>query len=790
MSIKISRQLSLELRHSLTIGSVREWLQKVESEVGGLLWPSVGRLPNNSFFCDASSGPMTALIERVTNGMDAVFEDHMGLARLTGAAPELNSPRESARAFLGINYDLDYLGDESVKRAFREAADRLVVSLHEGSDPETPTTIVRDHGIGQHPDNFQSTLLSLGGDNKTDKPWLHGRYGGGSGATYKFAAATVITSRRDKHLLDGLGDEVGVSIVLHDTRERPGPCTYMTDKNGEILRLDLPEFEQGTEIRLVDYNLPKHHAKAAHATNSLRQAFFSHFSQPSMPFCIGEHRDRFKDRSGHQKIYGLYHALKGQLSKETTLALGLQERPPLVVHSQACKIPLGKIGGVTLRYFVLHNHAKSNYYVTPEQGFCLSLNGQRQYNRGRSWFRELGFNNIFQRIICVVECDGILYHERYSIFKSDREGILESPECELLMKKVEDVLKNDPDLQELEEEAKEEKIKNSSGKVSGKTLDEIKKIIGGEMGRGGPGNVKGRRTPPSGKKRNTDDSHLPEIPTTLKIEKNPFNAARGSRQRLYVNLDAKNGYLPHDDREITLTIPNAEVLATSGLSGGSVRFDIRIDEDAPVGEGDFIVVFKDKTNKIVLYDQGKINVTEPRQNEQTEEKKNKETGPMDREVEVHWVRKDRWEAMSEEGWGPDTVGECQETDEKITFFLNRDNVNLERASETGEFSEGEWDRFLDKYSLTVTTGLYSIRKDETEASQERVENEKRRILQAAIVSIRPELAHKIETTRRHRIPAIREPEREPTETPTETPTRRDIRNHGSFIAEMSMTGKK
>lgn len=777
---KLSRNLSLELRNALTAQGIREWLRKAEEEVGTLSWLPVGGQRNNRSSCDMASGAMPALTERVTNGQDAVIDDRLSLEWLKGNTIKPGSPREAAKILLGIHDDMD----STPVGTIHKVANLLVVGMHEGSSPQTPTCVVRDKGIGQHPDNFHSTLLSISSDNKTDKPWMHGLYNVGSSACYKFAGATVIISRRNPELLDAAADEVGASIVLYEPSRRPGPCVYATDKDGNILRLDLPEFEPGTEIRLVDYQIAKYNAKAAHATNSLRQGCYAHFVRPSIPFCIAENRPRFQDRSGNQKIYGLYHALEGLLSVQKSV--GLAKRPPICVHKTSHTIPIGKIGSVNLKCFVLHEDAKSNYYVSADQAFCFSLNGQRHYSKERSWFRGLGYNNIFQRIICVVECDKIDYDERHNIFTSNREGVVEdSPHFQLIMERVEQFLKNDPDLHQIEEEAKDKKIRNASGKVGEKTLDQIKRIIGGQniRGTGTQGNHTGKRTPPSGKKRSTDDSHLPELPTKLEIEKDPFNASRGSILRLYVKLDCKNGYLPSDEREILLKTNFAEVLAVSGSIGGSVRFDIKVFEDAPVGEHEFFVMFRDKENDIFLCDSAKMNVKEPKAKEEEEQKKNKDHGNEDRNVNVLWVLRESWDIH---GWDGNSVGECQEDQEGgITFFLNRNNIRIDEVAEKGDFTEDSWERFLERCSLPVSVGLYGILTDTTPKDPQREENEKRRILHTTLLSIRPELVpNNLEAPGKgHRIPALRNEthENQTRENPTE---QRDVRNHGSFKAEM------
>ena len=63
--------------------------------------------------------------------------------------------------------------------------------------------VLEDCGIGQHPEDFPDTLLSLGGSNKISKPYLMGAFGQGGSSTFAYCPYSVIVSRRHSDCLDG-----------------------------------------------------------------------------------------------------------------------------------------------------------------------------------------------------------------------------------------------------------------------------------------------------------------------------------------------------------------------------------------------------------------------------------------------------------------------------------------------------------------------------------------------------------------------------------------------------------
>jgi hypothetical protein len=150
-------------------------LRKTAMELGIQGEQVIGGGDSNAGPIEAASTPHSALIERATNGIDAVLER---LARAAGwetledwpQAP--TGPRDAARILLNLpKAGLDDLTDGER----RELAENLVVMLDDSGIKERPTVIVEDRGIGQSVEEMPNGLLSLNRSNKLQKPWRPGR---------------------------------------------------------------------------------------------------------------------------------------------------------------------------------------------------------------------------------------------------------------------------------------------------------------------------------------------------------------------------------------------------------------------------------------------------------------------------------------------------------------------------------------------------------------------------------------------------------------------------------------
>ena len=118
-------------------------------------WRPIGDRPNNSGTIQAAGDPMRALIERVTNAIDAVIdrahEDH-------GGKPRCSSPKDAAQAWFGVPKEGLHKMPDTERRKL--AQDSVWLTLLPGDGKAKRAVDIADHGTGLSPDE-NLTLTSF-----------------------------------------------------------------------------------------------------------------------------------------------------------------------------------------------------------------------------------------------------------------------------------------------------------------------------------------------------------------------------------------------------------------------------------------------------------------------------------------------------------------------------------------------------------------------------------------------------------------------------------------------------
>lgn len=730
----ISKGLSLKLAGITNAESLDQWIKDAEKEIKGVRWLPVGGIDNNAHVCEVSTDAGLALIERITNGIDALLEM---MAESMGQTAK--SPHEAASKWFGIPPE----GPGSMTNADRiKIAGLIDTCMWDSGIADNPTVVVTDKGIGVHPDQFKQTILSIGGSTKIGKMHLMGMYNAGGSASYKFASRTVIISRRKPDLLDGkMQDEVGLAIVKYD--EQPG-CkighyTYMTDRDGDIVRLDLPNFNHGTQVRLLEYKMKNYSGRINYPAKSLWQLCHSSLVNPALPVTITENRlKQFKlKKADHRTVSGLMHQLS---------------LPDVAAYFDKRIISLGKEGQILLSYYVLADGATDQYYVKAEQGITISLNGQRQIIKDRRWFKDkLGLYFLFKKLVVLVDGTGLTQDARRQVFASTRESGVDSSETtERIMKIIQEELKSDEMLYALEEEAnqktKDSATESANNKVKERLSSQISAYlagIGGVRTGGCGGNSRGGK-----KKRNIDDSHLPLVPTMIKIENSPLEVCPGKNASLKISVDAKNGYLPDDNRELKVVFAgkSAEIISTGTLLGGQMRLTLKCNEVAATGSYNFTAIMTDANIGLLLSDNGILEVVPT--SEKKPSKKSEKGGDCggDFDISINWHSKENWPDME---WDVNSVGACRiyRDDPKdynaitrLEFDLNKDYGSYQKVIGAKRLNEKTTKEFNERYQMPICLGLFHIAMEkEGAAPEDYVKREQNRMAQVLLAGMEPDL---------------------------------------------------
>ena len=281
-------------------------------------WHAIdGRDTNFNVVTNQASTGSKALTELCTNMVDAVLMKHALIQNisLTGEdAPKsvIEGVRELVRlkgAPSGVLYEVDS------ERYLQEFSERnLIIGVTGGtsrSDSLCFTFI--DNGEGQHADDFEDTFLSLSKGNKSDIPFVQGKYNMGSSGVLTYCGRRwykLILSRR----YDESGDW-GWTLV----RRRPSigkpVAEYFKASDGIptfpdplIKPMKLKDgntdgkvgLASGTVVKLFDYQM-----ESATSFRNIRESLNENLVSTVLPFRLMDYRYPPEPRRGGRRAVGV-----------------------------------------------------------------------------------------------------------------------------------------------------------------------------------------------------------------------------------------------------------------------------------------------------------------------------------------------------------------------------------------------------------------------------------------------------------------------------------------------------
>jgi len=708
-----------------TPGDVERVLKIAEDRYGIKRVP-VGR-DNNIGTIRMASDPGLALVERITNGIDGQLE----LAAMLSSGDEPRSPEDAARTLLGLSES--GLGDMT-DTARRKLASHLIVSMHESGLAKRPTVRVEDHGIGQHPDDFATTLLSLNESNKVGKLYTMGTYGQGGSVTLGFSEYTIFVSRRHPNLIGSQQDDlVGWTIAFEEETDPLKNVlpryVWLVKPDGTLFTLPpslIPELDHGTRITHVRYDVQ---SLTGPFTTQMWQFLHGALFDPVLPFLLtGDRETDPHKKSGEvddRVIIGNAARLANVEKAKGDLALGAFDS-----HD----IDLGpEYGSVEISWWALVRPEDSTSrtdpaaaYVQANNAVSLTLHGQRQDAERRSWIKDKALlPHLYKNMVVHIDANGLRPIGRRELFASTRERATESELRRLIYDNLADLLRIDPELKRLNHAEKEkllrrsttatnEKIRKRLGKFIKTKLKGTTKPAGPKSGDGATGDSTGSTNNGAGKdktkkpgegssaNRNLDDAQLPHVPTEIRFESKAMRIAQGFSGYVWVVLNAKNGYLPAHDDSLSTDFGEASgdklrVQSRSKLLGGKSRWRVQAAEDTPLGEHSMTVELM--TANGLLTGTLPITVAEPPEpDKQPDGGSDEDTGP-----DVRWVTEATFDRMQ---FDQHTVGRVDEDEDSTIIWVNRDFTGLARALASSKLTAEVVQTRADRYQYPVACGLW------------------------------------------------------------------------------------
>lgn len=540
---KLNKEVLLKLIRATTQEEVTELINS-HPFFKNCKWRNYGDQANNGGTIKAQSpDPIGALVEKITNGIDALLIRKCLEAKInptSHSAPQTQN--EAIRRFFGDNVADFTLADKEV----REIALKTNRIFSEGTR-EKPTITIVDFGEGQHPKDFPNTFLSIGGSNKIKIKFAHGVYNQGGSAALKFCGNgyQLILSRRAPNIRNGADDLWGFALVRKAYEEGYKAAWYeYATVDGEIPSIPfeplkiLPEneiFESGSFIRLFSYTLknPNFFTTGQYSGALAREINKRYFSMP-LPVQINEMRTQLPgwgDKNKVTRIYGLWRRLKKQFSDKAVIRTVL----PL-------KAELGVFGLRTIEIAVLNDQGEDGQsYKRETDKIFLTVNGQSQHTETVNFLkRDCFLPDLAPYMIVHIDLSNA-GHQANEIFQTSRTGVIEIPEFEEFHKRLTDSIKGDETLKELDREYKERKLRNAQPEDK-----DLSRYIG-RLVKDNPflaALLNSGEEIPTEKPKGPKKEYIGEyIPTIFDIGENEKEIPHNRYARLRIKTDAVNDYL-------------------------------------------------------------------------------------------------------------------------------------------------------------------------------------------------------------------------------------------------------
>lgn len=440
-----------ELYHSKNEEDVDKVIQKYIDTFNKVSnWRPLGGHENNfGVIENQQASPIAALIEKITNSIDAIL---MKQAYLNKVDPKSShSPKSMLDAVTAFfpnskNWDL------SVERKRQAEELQIIADGYYKERGKNTSLTIYDNGEGQHPEDFERTFLSLLRGNKNEIPFVQGKYNmGGTGAIVFCGKKRYQLIASKKHTNDG---NFGFTLVrkhpMSKIEEKTKKNTWyeylvINDKIASFsineLRLDLHKrtFKTGSLIKLYSYQLPA--GARSVISRDLNQSINEFLFQPALPILMVDKKERYpKDENLQRDLFGLKKRLESSKNK-------------YIEDSFSEKYNDSKIGEMAIMGYVFNTkigdktvkdsrEAIRREFFKNNMSVIFSMNGQvHGFYRSEFISRSLKMSLLKKHLLVHVDCTNMKMSFRNELFMASRDRLKKGDEANLLREKLSKILK-------------------------------------------------------------------------------------------------------------------------------------------------------------------------------------------------------------------------------------------------------------------------------------------------------------------------------------------------------------
>lgn len=373
------------------------------------------------------SAPIAALIEKITNSIDAILTRRCfekGIDPKSDGAPK--SMEEAIDTFFPDSKSWDL-------STFRKKQAESIQILADGPRMNTSLTIY-DDGEGQHPEDFEKTFLSLLRGNKNEIRFVQGKYNMGGSGSIIFCGRKryqLIASKR--YSKDG---KFGFTLIREHpfTEQEPmkGKETWYeyfkydgAIPSFEISKLDLKlhnrSFETGTFIKLYSYDLPS--GSRSVISRDLNQSINEYLFEPALPILTIDRKERYPDdRNLERDLYGLKRRLEQDDFKYIEDYFSENTKDELFGEMKVtCYVFKNKVDGKNVKET---KESIEREFFKNNMSVIFSMNGQVHGHYTSEFItRSLKMNLLKNHLLIHVDCTRMKYDFRKELFMASRDRL-------------------------------------------------------------------------------------------------------------------------------------------------------------------------------------------------------------------------------------------------------------------------------------------------------------------------------------------------------------------------------
>lgn len=354
--------------------------------------PYGGNVGNFGTFESQQNHPVPALIEKITNSIDATLIKDCKINRIDPKSQDApKSMNEAVEKFYNVK---DGEIGELTNKERRELAENIQIIAT--GDKTQPCITIYDAGEGQIPEEFENTFLSLQKNNKTSIHFVQGKYNMGSTGAVVFCGDKkhqLIASKRNIELNDGNDSEFGFTLVRRhplskEEIEADARTTYYEYfcPNKQIASFSIKEidlglynrkFTSGSIVKLYSYQLPR--GSRSDVTLDLWRDLNQYMYHLPLPISVYEKRD-YRGKTPNKPVLG----------NRTRITIDSRDKVNRTIQFTIPKE--SGLGDINIEVIIFNSDVNHGEFIK-NKSIIFTQNGQVHASEGQSFISQnLGFS--------------------------------------------------------------------------------------------------------------------------------------------------------------------------------------------------------------------------------------------------------------------------------------------------------------------------------------------------------------------------------------------------------------